>query len=103
MNVPGAHIDLPALTEKDITNIKLAIDLDVDFIAIHLYVLAADVKVVQDLLDEHNSDIKIISKNRKPRGVDNIDEIIDASYGIMIARGDLGIEVPIEQIPGISA
>ena len=101
MNVPGAHIDLPALTEKDITNIKLAIDLDVDFIAHSFVRSAADVKVVQDLLDEHNSDIKIISKIENQEGVDNIDEIIDASYGIMIARGDLGIEVPIEQIPGI--
>ena len=101
VNVPGAHIDLPALTEKDITNIKLAIDLDVDFIAHSFVRSAADVKVVQDLLNEHNSDIKIISKIENQEGVDNIDEIIDASYGIMIARGDLGIEVPIEQIPGI--
>jgi len=101
VNVPDAHIDLPALTEKDITNIKLAIDLDVDFIAHSFVRSAADVKVVQDLLNEHNSDIKIISKIENQEGVDNIDEIIDASYGIMIARGDLGIEVPIEQIPGI--
>ena len=89
VNVPGAHIDLPALTEKDITNIKLAIDLDVDFIAHSFVRSAADVKVVQDLLDEHNSDIKIISKIENQEGVDNIDEIIDSSYGIMIARVDL--------------
>ena len=101
VNVPGAHIDLPALTEKDIANIKLAIDLDIDFIAHSFVRSAADVKAVQDLLDEYNSDIKIISKIENQEGVDNIDEIIDASYGIMIARGDLGIEVPIEQIPGI--
>ena len=62
---------------------------------------AADVKAVQDILDEHHSDIKIISKIENQEGVDNIDEIIEASYGIMIARGDLGIEVPIEKIPGI--
>ncbi len=101
VNVPGAHIDLPALTEKDIANIKLAIDLDIDFIAHSFVRSAADVKAVQDLLDEYNSDIKIISKIENQEGVDNIDEIIDASYGIMIARGDLGIEVPIERIPGI--
>ena len=62
---------------------------------------AGDVKAVQDVLDEYGSDIKIISKIENQEGVDNIDEIIEASYGIMIARGDLGIEVPIERIPGI--
>ena len=101
VNVPGIHIDLPALTEKDIANIKLAINLDIDFIAHSFVRSAADVKAVQDILDEHNSDIKIISKIENQEGVDNIDEIIEASYGIMIARGDLGIEVPLEQIPGI--
>ena len=101
VNVPGEHIDLPALTEKDRRNILLAIELDIDFIAHSFVRSAADVKAVQDILDEHHSDIKIISKIENQEGVDNIDEIIEASYGIMIARGDLGIEVPIEKIPGI--
>lgn len=101
VNVPGEHIDLPALTEKDKRNILLAIDEDIDFIA-HSFVRSADdVHAVQKILDEHNSDIKIISKIENQEGVNNIDEIIDASYGIMVARGDLGIEVPIERIPGI--
>ena len=101
VNIPGRHIDLPALTEKDKHNILFAIEQDIDFIA-HSFVRdAQDVKAVQDILDEHHSDIKIISKIENQEGVDNIDEIIDASYGIMIARGDLGIEVPIEEIPGI--
>lgn len=101
VNVPGVHIDLPALTEKDKKNINLAIDEDIDFIA-HSFVRSADdVIAVQKMLDERGSDIKIISKIENQEGVDNIDEIIDASYGIMIARGDLGIEVPLEQIPGI--
>mgnify|MGYP002523032825 CR=1 FL=1 len=101
VNVPGVHIDLPALTEKDRRNILLAIEEDIDFIA-HSFVRSkADVMAVQKILDEHNSDIKIISKIENQEGVDNIDEIIEASYGIMIARGDLGIEVPIEKIPGI--
>lgn len=101
VNIPGEHIDLPALTEKDKQNILLAIELDIDFIAHSFVRNAADIKEVQDILDEHGSDIKIISKIENQEGVDNIDEIIDASYGIMIARGDLGIEVPIERIPGI--
>lgn len=101
VNVPGEHIDLPALTEKDRKNILLAIEEDIDFIAHSFVRSASDVKAVQDILDEHGSDIKIISKIENQEGVENIDEIIDACYGIMIARGDLGIEVPLEKIPGI--
>ena len=101
VNVPDVHIELPALTDKDISNIKLAIEEDIDFIAHSFVRNKNDVKAVQDILDEYNSDIKIISKIENQEGVDNIDEIIEASYGIMIARGDLGIEVPIEKIPGI--
>ena len=101
VNAPGVHISLPALTEKDKQNILLAIEEDIDFIA-HSFVRSKeDIKAVQDILDEHNSDIKIISKIENQEGVDNIDQIIQSSYGIMIARGDLGIEVPIERIPGI--
>ena len=103
VNVPGEHIALPAITPKDHDNILLAIEEDIDLIA-HSFVRSADdVLAIQKILDEHNSDIKIISKIENQEGVDNIDEIIDASYGIMIARGDLGIEVPIEQILASSA
>lgn len=101
VNVPGEHIDLPALTEKDKRNIQLAIDEDIDFIA-HSFVRSADdVREVQNILDARHSDIKVISKIENQEGVDNIDEIIKASYGVMVARGDLGIEVPVERIPGI--
>lgn len=101
VNVPGVHIALPPLTDKDRKNILLAIEQDIDFIAHSFVRSAADVRAVQAILDAYDSDIKIISKIENQEGVDNIDEIIDASYGIMIARGDLGIEVPIERIPGI--
>ncbi len=101
VNVPGRHIDLPALTEKDRRNILLAVEEDIDFIAHSFVRSAADVQAVQAVLDTRHSDIKIISKIENQEGVDNIDEIIDASYGIMIARGDLGIEIPIQRIPGI--
>ena len=101
VNVPGRHIDLPALTQKDRKNIMLAIEQDIDFIAHSFVRSASDVRAVQAILDAYGSEIKIISKIENQEGVDNIDEIIDASYGIMIARGDLGIEVPLEQIPGI--
>lgn len=101
VNIPGEHIQLPSVTEKDRNNILFAIEHDIDFIAHSFVRNADDVRAVQQILDEHHSDIKIISKIENQEGVDNIDEIIDASYGIMIARGDLGIEVPLERIPGI--
>jgi pyruvate kinase len=101
VNVPGVHIDLPALTEKDRRNILLAIEEDIDFIA-HSFVRSKeDLHEVQKILDEHNSDIKIISKIENQEGVDNIDEILENCYGVMVARGDLGIEIPAEKIPGI--
>ena len=101
VNVPGVHIELPALTEKDKKNILLAIDQKIDFIAHSFVRSAADVRAIQEILDAHGSTIKIIAKIENQEGVDNIDEILHEAYGIMIARGDLGIEVPIEQIPGI--
>lgn len=101
VNVPGVHINLPALTDRDRDNIRFAIDHDIDFIAHSFVRSAADIAEVQHILDEHGSDIKIIAKIENQEGVDNIDEIINSCYGIMVARGDLGIEVPIERIPGI--
>lgn len=101
VNIPGAKIKLPSLTDRDRKNIGYAIDLGIDFIA-HSFVRSAnDVRDIQKILDEHHSDIKIISKIENQEGIDNIDEIIEASYGIMVARGDLGIEIPAERIPGI--
>lgn len=101
VNVPGVRINLPSLTEKDRKNILWAIEHDLDFIA-HSFVRSKqDVLDIQRILDEYNSPIKIIAKIENQEGVDNIDEILDAAYGIMIARGDLGIEVPAEKIPGI--
>ncbi len=101
VNVPGVSIDLPSITEKDRRFILWAINNDVDFIAHSFVRSAADVKAVQDILDEHNSSIKIISKIENQEGIDNLDEIIESSYGIMVARGDLGVELPAEKIPGI--
>ena len=86
VNVPGVSIDLPSVTEKDRRFIEWAVRNDVDFIA-HSFVRSArDVKAVQDILDAHGSPIKIISKIENQEGLDNIDEIIEASYGIMVAR-----------------
>lgn len=101
VNVPGVRINLPALTEKDRRNIEFAIDYDVAFIA-HSFVRSKeDVNEVRKMLDARGSDIRIIAKIENQEGVDNIDEILEAADGIMVARGDLGIEVAQELIPGI--
>lgn len=101
VNVPSVRIKLPSITERDKVNIQLAIVHDVDFIA-HSFVRSKqDVLDVQKILDEHHSHIKIIAKIENQEGVDNIDEILEAAYGIMVARGDLGIEIAQEKIPGI--
>ncbi len=101
VNIPDVRIDLPSLTEKDKNNILFAIENDVDFVA-HSFVRSKqDVLDVQKILDDHNSHIKVIAKIENQEGVDNIDEILQAAYGIMVARGDLGIEVAQEKIPAI--
>ena len=101
VNVPGVRINLPALTEKDRRNIDFAIDYDVAFIA-HSFVRSKeDIYEIRKILDAKGSDIRIIAKIENQEGVDNIDEILEAADGIMVARGDLGIEVPQEYIPGI--
>lgn len=101
VNVPGVRINLPSLTEKDRKNILWAIDNQLDFIAHSFVRNKQDVLDIQRILDEHNSPIKIIAKIENQEGVDKIDEILEVAYGVMIARGDLGIEVPAEKIPGI--
>ncbi len=103
VNLPGVTVDLPAITERDRRNIEIGVRLGVDFIAHSFVRSAADVYEVQDILTALGADTKIISKIENQEGVDNFDEILKASYGIMVARGDLGIEVAVERIPGIQA
>lgn len=101
VNTPGVRINLPSLTEKDITNIKFSIENNIDFIAHSFVRNKQDIIDIQKILDKYNSPIKIIAKIENQEGVDNIDEILEHAYGVMIARGDLGIEVAQEKIPGI--
>lgn len=101
VNVPQTNFNLPALSEKDRTYIRFAAEQDCDFIA-HSFVRSKeDVQAVQAILDECKSPIKIIAKIENQEGVDHIDEILDHVYGVMIARGDLAIEIPYERVPGI--
>lgn len=101
VNIPGVRINLPAITERDKQFIALADKNEVDFVA-HSFVRSKeDVIAVQEILDKLESPMKVIAKIENQEGVDNVDEILETAYGIMIARGDLGIEVPQEKIPGI--
>jgi len=101
LNVPTAHIKLPSLSKKDIEYIDFAVQNDLDFIAHSFVRNKEDVLAIQKILDEKNSSIKIIAKIENQEGVDNIDEILEVAYGIMVARGDLGIEIVAEKIPSI--
>jgi len=101
INVPGISLKLPSLTEKDRLFIRWAAANDLDFIAHSFVRNKEDVMAVQQILDEEESKIKIIAKIENTDGVKNIDEILDHAYGIMVARGDLGIEVAAEKIPAI--
>ncbi len=101
VNVPGVRINLPSLTEKDKKNIEFAIKHDIDFIAHSFVRNAQDVADIQQMLNKAGSQIKIIAKIENQEGVENIDEILACVYGVMVARGDLGIEIAQEKIPGI--
>ena len=100
VNIPNVPINLPSVTERDFEFINWAIDMDIDFIAHSFVRKKEDVLAVKELIKRRNSSIKIISKIENKEGVDNIDEILDETYGIMVARGDLGVEIPAERIPG---
>ena len=100
VNVPGVAINLPAVTKKDIEDIKFGIENHVDFIAASFIRRADDVLEIRKILEDNGGEhIEIISKIENQQGVDNIDEIIEASDGIMVARGDLGVEIEAEKIP----
>lgn len=100
VNVPDVHINLPALTQKDIDDIKFGIKKGVDYIAASFIRSASDVLEIRKVLEENGgADIKIISKIESRDGVENIDEILEVSDGVMVARGDLGVEIPFEEVP----
>ncbi len=103
VNLPGTPITLPSLNKKDIEYIDFAVKNDIEFIAHSFVRNKEDVQAIQSILDRHDSRIKIIAKIENQQGVDNIEEILDFAHGIMIARGDLAIEIPAERIPGLQS
>jgi pyruvate kinase len=100
VNVPGVSVNLPGITEKDAQDITFGIEQGVDFIAASFVRRASDVLEIRQLLEEHNASyINIIPKIENQEGVDNIEEILEISDGLMVARGDLGVEIPAEEVP----
>ena len=100
LNLPNIKVNLPALSAKDIDDIKFGCEMDVDFIATSFVRKAADVQAVKDELIKHGKEnIRIISKIENDEGIKNFDSILNLSDGIMVARGDLGVEIPIEDVP----
>ena len=100
INVPGTNINLPALNEKDMQDIKDGCMAGFDYVSASFIRSAEDVKQVRKILNENGGEnIKIISKIENKQGIDNIEEIVKESDGVMVARGDLGVEIPVEEVP----
>jgi pyruvate kinase len=100
VNVPGVRVNLPGITEKDAQDIIFGIEQGIDFIAASFVRRASDVLEIRELLEKHNAlHIQIIPKIENQEGVDNIDEILEVADGLMVARGDLGVEIPAEEVP----
>ena len=102
VNIPGVKLSMPYLSEQDISDIKFGIEMGFDFIAASFVTSADDLIQIRQVLDEeHCHHIKLVAKIENAEGVDNIDDILRVTDGIMIARGDLGVEIPFERIPVI--
>lgn len=99
INIPGIDLNLPAITQKDIADIDLGISLDVDFVAASFVRTAWEVLAIRKILEEKNAQIDIIAKIENSQAVKNFADILEVSDGIMVARGDLGVEIPAEEVP----
>lgn len=99
VNIPGVRVQLPAITAKDRSDILFAIQEGMDFIAASFIRKSSDVDQIQQILREHDSQIRVIAKIEDQEGLTNIEEIVRISDGVMVARGDLGVQLPVEEIP----
>ena len=99
INLPGVAVSVPALSEKDIADLRWALRLSVDFIALSFVRSAADVDDVRKVMKEEGVFLPVIAKIEKPQAIDNLDEVVKAFDGLMVARGDLGVECPLEDVP----
>ena len=101
INLPGVALSIPALTEKDRIDLEFGLKHGVDMVAISFVRSASDVRTVKEILARHGSDIPVIAKLEKPQAIDHLEEILEVTDGVMVARGDLGVEVAPEKVPVI--
>lgn len=99
VNAPGALIDLPAVTERDIEDIRFGISQGIDFIAASFTRKAVNILDVRRIVEEMNANVHIIAKIESQEGINNLDAILEVADGLMVARGDLGVEIPVEEVP----
>ena len=99
LSLPGVAVSVPALSEKDAEDLRFALGLSVDFIALSFVRSPKDVELVRDIMRQEDVELPVIAKLEKPEAVENLEAIVEAFDGIMVARGDLGVELPLEQVP----
>ena len=99
INLPGVAVSVPAMSEKDIADLRWALQNGVDMIALSFVRSASDIDIVHQVMDEEGKRLPVIAKLEKPQAIANLDEIIDAFDAFMVARGDLGVELPLEEVP----
>lgn len=100
VNLPNLEASTPPMTEKDVEDLELGLELGVDVVALSFVQRGSDVEALVDRIEQARQNVSVIAKIEKPQAVENIDEILDVVDGIMVARGDLGIEMPMEEVPG---
>ncbi|MGO3734554.1 MAG: pyruvate kinase [Canibacter sp.] len=103
INLPGVAVNVPALSEKDEDDLRFALNLGADYIALSFVRSAQDIERVHEIMQEVGKRLPVIAKIEKPQAVENLESIVDAFDGIMVARGDLGVELPLEQVPLVQA
>ena len=101
INLPGVRVSIPSMTEKDCADLEFGLSQDVDMVALSFVRTAADVAGLRQRMKKHHSHVPIIAKIEKPEGVENLESILAASDGVMVARGDLGVELALARVPGV--
>jgi pyruvate kinase len=99
VNLPNTRISLPSLTEKDKKDLEFALEMDLEWIGLSFVRKAEDIEALKDIIHKHGKKSKVIAKIEKPEAIENLDKIIEVADGLMVARGDLGVEIEMEKVP----